>query len=532
MTKWKRARRTEGGEVTMNSLSRTNIMVASLLNRFRDDPWTWFIALIVGLLHAVVAGRYDAFRNELYFIVCGRHPDFGFVDQPPLVPLVAAVTQLFGDNVWLLRFPAIIAAVALVLLTGAFSKLLGGNGTSSWIAGLAAGIAPGLVALTTTLGTSTFEPVAWTGFAYLLAQAIIKENRTALLWAGVVGGVAMEAKYGIAIWMVALGAGIAATVARRVFTWGTFWLAVLLGSIVAGPSLLWQGFHGWPFLAVHAHHIATGANLTGTPFRFVATQILEMNALLCPLWITGAIAPFFWPRLKSARFLSLGFLALGVSFFMGHGKDYYLFPVYPTMFAVGAVAWANLVPWLRNTWWIAATAVSLVLAPIMLPLLDPAALARYLQWTHLAPQPEEVAAVGAPLTQIFSDELGWRALEKQVAQVYRSLGPEERDHAAILTTNYGEAAALEVYGRQDGLPPVLCAQNQYFLWGAHGADEKVIIHVNGDPARWRRACESVEIAGNFGAPYVMPYENERPIFLCRGLRRPLSEVWERLKRYE
>src|ERR1700728_324808 len=150
--------------MAMNSLSRTNVVEASLLSRLRGEPWTWFIALIVGLLHAAVAGRYDAFRNELYFIVCGRHLDFGFVDQPPLVPLIAAVTQLFGDNVWLLRLPAIVAAVALVLLTGAFSKLLGGNGTSSWIAGLAAGIAPVLVALTTTLGTSTFEPLAWTGF--------------------------------------------------------------------------------------------------------------------------------------------------------------------------------------------------------------------------------------------------------------------------------------------------------------------------------------------------------------------------------
>jgi hypothetical protein len=283
--------------------------------------------------------------------------------------------------------------------------------------------------------------VAWTGFAYLLVQAIIKEDRRALLWAGVVAGVALEAKYGMAIWMIALGAGIAVTAARRILTWGTFWFAVLLGSIFA-PSLLWQSLHGWPFLAVHAHRRCS----------------------------------------QSAQWL-------------------------------GRICCLGL----RNTWWIAAAAVSLVLAPIALPLLDPPALARYLEWTHLAPQPEEVAAIGAPLTQIFSDELGWRALEKQVAQVYRSLEPEERAHAAILTTNYGEAAALEVYGRQDGLPPVLCAQNQYFLWGDHGADEKVLIHVNGDPARWRRACQSVEVAGNFGAPYVMPYENNRPIFLCRGL---------------
>jgi hypothetical protein len=415
--------------------------MASLLNRFRDEPWTWVIALIVGLLHAVVAERYDAFRNELYFIVCGRHLDFGFVDQSPLVPSIAAVTQLFGDNVWLLRLPAIIAAVALVLLTGAFSKLLGGNGTSSWMAGLAAGIAPGLVALTTTLGTSTFERGCLDGVRLFVGAGNHQRGPTGL----VVGG------------------------SRR---WRCPGGKVRDGDLDDCP---WSGNSSY-----------------GRSTDFDLGHVL----VCCLAWFD------LRPQLALAEpsWMALSRCARA-----------------PTMFAVGAVVWSDLLPWLRNTWWIAAAAVSLVLAPIALPLLDPPALARYLEWTHLAPQPEEVAAIGAPLTQIFSDELGWRALEKQVAQVYRSLEPEERAHAAILTTNYGEAAALEVYGRQDGLPPVLCAQNQYFLWGDHGADEKVLIHVNGDPARWRRACQSVEVAGNFGAPYVMPYENNRPIFLCRGL---------------
>jgi hypothetical protein len=62
-----------------------------------------------------VAGRDDVFRNELYSIICGRHPDFGYIDQP----LIAAATQIFGNNVWLLRLPAVIAAVAIVPLTAA-----------------------------------------------------------------------------------------------------------------------------------------------------------------------------------------------------------------------------------------------------------------------------------------------------------------------------------------------------------------------------------------------------------------------------
>jgi 4-amino-4-deoxy-L-arabinose transferase-like glycosyltransferase len=121
----------------------------------RRIPLVWWIALWVGLLHLVVAGRYDIFRNELYFIDCGRHPDFGYVDQPPLIPLLAAATQLFGDNVWLLRIPGLIAAAAaLVPLTASFSRLLGGNERSALIAGAAAGLAPALAALTSVLTTA------------------------------------------------------------------------------------------------------------------------------------------------------------------------------------------------------------------------------------------------------------------------------------------------------------------------------------------------------------------------------------------
>jgi hypothetical protein len=76
---------------------------------------------VVAVLHLATAGRYDFFVNELYFIVCGRHPAFGYVDQPPLIPLLSALTQLGGTNVWLLRVPAVLAAVALVPLTVAFA---------------------------------------------------------------------------------------------------------------------------------------------------------------------------------------------------------------------------------------------------------------------------------------------------------------------------------------------------------------------------------------------------------------------------
>jgi dolichyl-phosphate-mannose-protein mannosyltransferase len=497
----------------------------------RRNLCVWLIAALTGLLHLAVAGRYDIFRNELYFIVCGRHPDFGYVDQPPLVPLLAAATQAFGDHVWLLRLPAVMAAAGLVLLCAAFARLLGGDNRAAIIAAIAAAIAPGLASLTSTLNTSTFEPVAWTAAAFLLARATLQERRSDLILAGVVAGVAMEAKWGIAVWLIALAIGILATAARRSLWWRELWLGLAIAIALTLPNLIWQWLHGWPFFDVILPHLDRQQDFTGTPWQFELKQAFSMNIALAPLWLAGAAAPFIGRTLNNARFLAIGFIATSVFYYATHGTSYYLFPAYPTMFAVGAVACARLNRWITRAWMAAATALSIAVAPVALPILDPPVLERYLAWSHLQPRPFEAASIGAPLTHVFSDELGWRALEKTIASIYRALPADEQPQAAIFASNYGEAAAIDVYGRADGLPPALSGHNQYYLWGPRGYDGSVIIHVNGDPERWRRLCRSVDIAAPFGAPYVMPYENNRPVFVCRGLRTNLSAIWDRLKRY-
>src|ERR1700761_1096343 len=187
------------------------------------QPAVWVTALMALIVHAATAGRYDAQRNELYFLVCGWHPDFGYVDQPPLVPLIAAATQAFGISTWMLRLPATLVAIGLVLLCAAFARLLGGGSRAAVIAAIAAGIAPGIAALSSHLTTSTFEPIAWTGAAFLLTRAILNDRRSDLIWIGVLAGLAMEAKWGIAVWLVALGVGVLAAPARRIVLWWQLW---------------------------------------------------------------------------------------------------------------------------------------------------------------------------------------------------------------------------------------------------------------------------------------------------------------------
>ena len=255
----------------------------------RRDPLVWSAVLVVALIYIFTAKRYDIFRNELYFIVCGRHPAFGYADLPPLVPIIAAATQAFGTNVWLLRLPAVLAALALLPLTAQFARTIGGGQSAAWMAALAVAIAPGLLALSSTLGPSAFEPLGWTLGAWLLARAIVSGERNALFWAGVVAGLTFEAKYGIAIWLLGLSVGIIATSARRIVSWRQLWYGVAAAAIIGAPSLIWQQLHGWPFLAT-IRFATAHRNLTGTPLRFEIGQVAAMNFLLAPLWIAGVIA--------------------------------------------------------------------------------------------------------------------------------------------------------------------------------------------------------------------------------------------------
>ncbi len=499
----------------------------ALARQPRDRLFVWACAAIALALHLALAGRYDLMRNELYFLVCGRRPDFAYVDQPALVPLLAAATQAFGLSPFALRLPAAFAGAALVPLVAAFARLLGGGPVAAALAAAAALLCPVLLALTDLLTTSTFEPLAWTAIAYWLAR----DDRNAPIWAGLIAGVAMEAKWAAPIWLLGLGVGLLATPERRLFSRRELWIGVGLAALIAAPGAIWQAAQGWPFLEVMRRHNPPGGDFNGSPIRFFITQALATNPALALLWIAGIVAPFLMPRLRSARFLSIGYVVAFTIDYVAHGKVYYLFPAYPTLFAIGAAA-VTFLPRIAVAAWIGlAAALTAVVAPIVLPILAPEQLARYLDATHLRPPPDEAAAAGAPLTQAFSDEFGWRELANKVADVYRALPPDERARAAILTQNYGEAAAIDVYGAAEGLPPAISGQNQYFLWGSRGYDGSVLIHVNGDPEAWRRRCTSVEVAATFGVAYAMSYETNRPIFVCRGLRTPLTDVWSRFRSY-
>jgi 4-amino-4-deoxy-L-arabinose transferase-like glycosyltransferase len=494
------------------------------------DRLSWALPGATLALHLAFANRYDFFRDELYFIICGRHPSWGYVDQPPLVPLLSAASQAFGEHLFLLRAIPALAAAATVLVTIALARLIGAGTFGSALAGVAAAIAPMYLGLMTTLGTTSFEPLLWTLIAFLVMRALVEEDPRLWLWAGVVAGIDLEIKYALPLYLVPLLAALLLTGHAPALRRRQVLAGIVLAAAIAAPSAIWQVAHGLPFLEMLRNQAREGKNIVLPPLAFVAEQFKVMNPLLAPLWLAGLVAPFVDARFKPARWLSLAFGLAFLEMLLLHSKDYFLAALYAPMFAVGGAAleeWVR-VRWLRAAYVTACVALSAITAPMAMPILSPPVLVAYLRTLHLAPQAAETLRQGA-LPQTFADMHGWREITARVTEAVHMLPSDEQRRVVILAHNYGEAAALEFYGRD--LPPVLTGHNQYFLWGLRGTDPDELIAFNRDVAELKDKCREARELNHFYAAWVMPFEDDSPITLCRGLHPSLGALWLKLKLY-
>jgi hypothetical protein len=304
----------------------------------------------------------------------------------------------------------------------------------------------------------------------------------------------------------------------------------LLASVIGAPSLIWQALHGWPFLEIVSFHSREGVRFNGSFAHFWKAQALGVGFVMAPLALAGLVAPFVIRDLKAARAAALAFAVTAAAIYANHGKDYYLYPAYPALFAAGAVAAGRLSRWILIPWAALAFASTAAIAPLILPILDPDDLRRFIVRTGLAPEPNELAAVGAPITQIFSDQFGWREMVSATGGVFGALSEAECADAALFASNYGEAGALDFYGAAFGLPPASSGDNQYFFWGPQKPNARTVVIVNFPSGVWRRHCGTVQDAAMFGVVLAMPYERNRTISVCRNLDAPLGDIWEELKR--
>ncbi len=494
------------------------------------------VCLLSLLLHAAGLTQYGYFRDELYYLASTYHIDLGYVEHPPLSIWILRVwTMLFGESLAAIRSLSVLAGMATVFAAGMLARALGGRLPAQILAALALAVAPVILSIQHIYSMNVFDQLFWVMAALVLVPVLRGEKKFWLLL-GLVLGLGLLNKLSALFLCGGIGVALLLTRHRSVLAGPWPWVAAAVALIVASPYAWWQAARGFPLLEFMRN--ATEQKMVNPgPAEFMRAQILNAGPLSVPVYLMGIVGVVAFRDLRRNAFFVIAFLTVtAVLVGSGSNKAYYLSPAYPLLLVPGALATERVLS--RGMWRTAGKVYTAVIgiagvaaAPLAIPLLPVDTYLAYSQGLGIRPSPEERNALGA-LPQYFADMFGWEEFTAEIARKYHSLSAQDQERCAIFVRNYGEAGAIDVLGRKYGLPRAVSGHNTYWYWGPGSYDGEVMIMVGGNVEKEAAAFESIERIGTTpDSKYSMPYERNRPIYLCRKLKIPIEQAWARSKSF-
>ncbi len=492
---------------------------------FSDAGILILLALAKLIFHILTNTQYGFHRDELQTLDSARSLAWGYVAYPPLTPLIARIAlSLFGPSLDGLRaFDALAQSVAMVV-AGLMARELGGKRFAQILTAVAVAIAPLSFAMSTLFEYAGFDYLWGVVLAYFIVRLLKSEDGRWWLGIGAAIGVGLMTRYTMAFEVVGLAAGLLLTPARRYLTSRWLWAGAGLATIIFLPNLIWQAQHQFitlEFLSViHARDIQEGRTS-----NFLIDQLrVSSNPFTVPLWIIGLYFCVFSANGKRYRLLGFMVLATWLLFWIGQARGYYTGPLYPALFAAGAVVleqWlATRSPgaarWARGiTWGLIAVGGAVVLS------LGP-------YW----PVGSAGWRFASNLNSDLSAEIGWPEMAQTVAGIYNNLPAAQRSETSILAGNYGAAGAIDLYGPAYQLPRVISEVNSYWLlgYGATPPQSVLVVGLSVDDAN--RMFSDCRVVGHVTNRYGIPNEEtvEHPdILICGEARLPWPELWVKFR---
>ncbi|MFL6161996.1 MAG: glycosyltransferase family 39 protein [Jatrophihabitantaceae bacterium] len=465
-------------------------------------------AAAMAVLLTLFSNRYGYHRDELYFRIL--QPAWGYVDQPPLAPLLVRWFSELSDNAWAIRLPATLAAAGSVPLIALITREVGGGRAAQALAAWGYAFASLPLIMGHALLTSTLDLPVWPAVLLFVIRAQLRRQPRWWLAAGAVVGLSMYNKLLIAVLLVALAAGILLVGPRRLLysRWvlGSVLLALLLGL----PNLIYQATHSWPQFAIG--HALSEHNGGQTRVQMWPLLLVLLGPPLVPIWLAGLVGLLRRPAWRPIRFVAVGFPVLLLLVFVLGSQPYYPFGLLAALYAIGCVPTAD---WLRRgiarrNWVIAGVAVNAAVSLLIgLPLLPLSVLGS-------SPVPG--------INQVARDTVGWPTYVAEVGAVYATLPAADRGRTVIIASNYGEAGAIDRYGRQ--LPAVYSGQNALYEQGRPPAAATVAIMVGGQFRSVAALFADCQLRARLDNRVdVDNEEQQRPIALCRDPIGGWQAIW-------
>lgn len=394
------------------------------------------VALGTLVFYMLTAPGYGYFRDELYYLANAEHLDWGYVDHPPLIALIAWLTRaVLGDSLYAIRFLPAVAAAGTVYLSARMVRELGGTGAAELVSALASALAPIYLSLFTIFSMNAFDVLFWAAAAFFVIRILKTGDLRLWLAFGLVVGVALQNKFSILFFAFGVPFGLVATRDWKQFKSPWLYIGGAVSILIFSPHVLWQVTHGWP-AREFIENATRFKNLALSPLGFLSELVLMMNPLLLPLWV-GGLGFFLFARAgRPYRALGVAYFAVLGVMLTQNAKSYYLAPIYTMLFASGAVAFERLAE--RSRWRFmkpvvpAAVVISgLLLAPFAKPLLPVDTFVQYASRLGIGPASGERKKLGR-LPQFFADMHGWPELAAGVARVHKELPPEESGESVHL----------------------------------------------------------------------------------------------------
>jgi 4-amino-4-deoxy-L-arabinose transferase-like glycosyltransferase len=487
------------------------------LPRFAWPP-VGAVALGVAVLLLSTIQQYGYHRDELYFRMLADHPAWGYVDQPPLTPLLARLgIALFGDNVWGMRVLPLLVALLIVGLLALLARELGGGAVAQAFAALGGASTLALIA-GHVLNTASVDLSVWLLVILFAVRALLREQPRWWLAAGLTVGLGLYNKQLVVLLLIGLGVGLLVAGPRRELRSPWLWAGIGIALVVGAPNLVYQIANGFPQLKMAgalSQNKGPDARVQLLPY-----QLLFLGPLLAPVWIAGWVRLFRAPEWRRIRALAWAYpVVLGIVLVTG-GQVYYPFGLLLLLYVAGCVVTARWVAGHTGRWVAVVTAFVLSLSTgvvLALPVIPVRSL------------PPVVAAVNQPAR----DSVGWPAYVREVAQVVAALPAADRASAVLITGNYGEAGAIARYGPQYGLPTVYSGQNELYRFGPPPESAKVAVLVGMSDIASSGLFASCTAAATLDNGVGVDNEEQgRSIHVCRDPTQPWSQLWPHFQHYD
>ncbi len=475
---------------------------------------TLWIGLAAGALLVVITApfmsRYGWDRDELYFLAAAHHLAFGYVDFPPLIAVIGwIVGRLAPDSLLALRMVSLAGGVGTVILVAFIARELGGGHRAQGLAAGAWAVTPYILGSASIFHPTWLDAFAWVAFLYVAVRMRMRREPQLWLVLGLIAGVGLEAKYTIAVLIVVFAGSLALSSERRQLATVWPWMGLSIAVLLLVPNLLWQMRHGWPSVQFFSSQNATTSSDTSRP-AYIAEQVLFLGSTTAL-----AVAGVVWMWHRRLRVLAVIPVLVTLVFLVERGRSYYPLPADALAVAAGAVAVES---WLRPGRRAALLGGAVVLQIAVIALVAPIVVPFYTT--------EQLVRSSVWKAGYFKDEIGWQEMTGQVERAWANAGSPDRADGVVLAQNYGEASALQFYGR--GLPSILSGHLSWQYWRPGRLPQRFALTVGYGVGDLDNLCRVWRVVAHIENRWKLGNEERGRLIAACTLKAPLGSDWNRL----